>query len=480
MATRLQRSSRWFHVFSTVLLLAIFAAWTQNRDRPLINHHGQDEAQWIAAAENYDRYGIWTLRLQAVVTPYPATLAESKVYQTGPPGLMLTTYAAWALFGRTPFAARLAPLFFCMIGVAALLTLARRLYGNEVALLALFFIGFTPLMVYYSGNINFEQFLLPFLVLGLILYRRWHVTEQGLLAFSILNFLAVWYSPFWFIVLGLLTIHAGLTVGWNRAIRLWPAWLVALVSMGTVIALAAWYNPNYLAVLQDGMNRRAVRLDDGSLSLAALLEYVQRYVWLGTPIVTLLAAVGLWNLRRRPRPVSDRWYPAIMAGTTLIYNGVFWRATRLIVYFPFFAILALCLWGAVGGWSLWIRRRDWQWRSILMLLVAAFFFGSWYWSRLLHNIQELPPEVVAWGEQVQTVTGDRDLVATNLWENLDLLEYHLRRRVAYQVSPGEVAADDATEWAAYLYCGVDAPDWLTSTAVYIDPSNDCYLVDLEP
>lgn len=479
MPSRLGHSPKHFLAYSTVLLLAVFAVWIQNRDRPLINHLASDEAQWIAAAENYDRYGIWTVRLQPVVAPYPATLAESRVYQTGPPGLTLTTYVAWALFGRTPFAARLAPLYFCMVGAAALAALARRLYGREVAILALFFVGFTPLMVYYSGNVNFEQFLLPLLLLGLILYRQWLVTQHGLWVLTLLSFAAIWYSPFWFIALGLLTIHAWWTVGWRRAIRLWPVWLAAVMSIGIIVGLAAWYNPNYLAVLQDGMDRRAVSLGDSSFSAATLLDYLQRYAWLGTPIVVLLAGIGLWNLHRRPRPASDRWYPAIMFGTTLTYNAVFWKASALTYYFPFFAIIALCLWGAFGGWALWIRRSDWLWRSILMFLLATFLFGSWHWSRFLHNIQELPPEVLVWGEQVQESVSDREVVATNLWNNGYLLDYHLRRRVEYQILPAGVLSDTPGDWAAYLYCGMDAPEWITGTAFYTDPTNNCYLVSLK-
>jgi 4-amino-4-deoxy-L-arabinose transferase-like glycosyltransferase len=133
-------------------------------------------------------------------------------YGHHPPGLGLLLAGWFRLTGHDgPGAARALAAGFHLVSAVLVFGLLARLYAGPPALLAGFAFAVVPMSAYFGKMVNFEPFLLPFVVGVVVAYWRW--AEGG--------------NPRW------LALAASLTM--LGALIDWPILLVVLVMAGDAV-----------------------------------------------------------------------------------------------------------------------------------------------------------------------------------------------------------------------------------------------------
>lgn len=475
--------SRRTLTFAALILFATALAWTRDRARPFIGHHDSDSIYWIAAAENYARYGLWDTRLQQIVDPVALPRAEWDVSRHHPPGISLITAAGIAVFGSSALAIRLVPLGASWIAAALLFRLAQALYGDAVALLALAAFGLTPLMIYYSAKIGHEQYTLPLMLAALLVARR-DQTRPGLpAAIFALGLVGGFISWAWFLFLALLAAYILKTRGRRSVMRLGALWAGGIAGGIGLLALFAWQMPDFAGVLAEAFTQRAANSNQLPVTLAGWLRTVPpTLIWLPTPVVGTFAILGL---RRRARG-AGRGLLVVPALTALIYCLVFWQATYYHDYLIYYLVPPLCVWASVG--FLRVLHAYGQpprplWRAALALVIVPLLASSLRGAQRLYTIDTYP-ERYTWGQIAAAATRPDELIITNLPVSGHHIAYYARRALRDGVPPEEVLSPArAADWGFYIFFqkrNIPLPEWLQSLAYQYDPAGNCYLIDLKP
>lgn len=128
---------------------------------------GYGGAFFSIAARNYLRYGYLATGLLPVITP--AGPPSPPVYYTHHPPLFgLAVSASFAVFGEHEWSARLVPLSCSAVSLGLLFHLARRFYGERVALLTLAIATTLPLDAHLAAHVDVQGSMLLALVLAAI------------------------------------------------------------------------------------------------------------------------------------------------------------------------------------------------------------------------------------------------------------------------------------------------------------------------
>ncbi|MCP5303645.1 MAG: glycosyltransferase family 39 protein [Pseudomonadales bacterium] len=458
-----------------LLLLCIFGVWTQQRTRPFIGHDDWDNIIWVSAAKNYQRYGIIDTKLAQILNPYPTSDENWVINSHHPPGISLITYASINAFGDSEFVARMTPIWASLLAAALLYRFTRQLYGNEMALLALFFFGFTPSMVYTSAKIGHEQYTLPLMLLSLnLLLRPSHYRQQTLIFIGLAGGIISWA---WYLFVGLVGLYS-----WRNFKSLKN---IQGLGVGTAISLCLLgilyiTQSDSIAQLWDGFMNRTANTSDYPVNWVVILNLVTRFFWLPTPVVTLFAL--LWLRTNKPS------LEAIVALTALIYNAVFWQASLTHDYLLYYLFAPLSIWGALGFHQLLYRYgRPPQrlWGIIHVVLLGLFLLGSYRWSsRLFAN--DVIPRRYEWGIQARHATEEGEIIVTNLVASGPHISYYANREVLFEKAPEEVFnLEHPLTWGFYIYCvdqGDKPAEQLMEYPYTIDQNKNiiCYLVDLNP
>lgn len=468
-----------------LLLVAITAAWTRTRTRHFIGHHDWDTVTWVSVAENYQRYGLIETRLQQISTPFRTDKEHWTTYQTHPPGISIITYFGIELFGNTEFTARIPPILASLVAAALLYLLARQIYGTETAILGLFFFGFTPVMIYFSGKIGHEQFTLPLMLAGLILYRRQKTPHTTLLLISIVGGFIGWM---WYLFAGLLGLYTLRRYKWGGVRQTWSIWTGTAVAGFGIIALYLWQNPDHFQELWDAATLRVANTNNEPITLSKwILMIGSRLLWLPTPVVTLFAILALIQIQRGKLNVSTEhnllFIPALV---TIIYGAVFWQATYIHNYYLYFLFAPLSIWGAVGFWYLrHVHGRPPKpiWRLVFSILLIAFLVGSYRWADALFTT-DLGEQRYTWGISAAKATQPGEVIVSNLPKYGPHVGYYARRSVSYEIEVDQVISSTRpASWGFYIYCVKEddpIPQWLNDYSYEFDDIGICYLIDLIP
>jgi 4-amino-4-deoxy-L-arabinose transferase-like glycosyltransferase len=471
----------------TLLFLAVAFAWTRDRTRPFIGHHDEDDVNWVSAAENYRRYGLWETRLQPIMNPVRVPRQAWSVNQHHPPGISLITYAGLELFGSHEFAVRMVPLAASAVAAALLFRLARRWYGTSTALLGLFFFAFTPLMIYYSAKIGHEQYTLPLMLLTLILYpRRLSPSAKAGGGLPIVLFALGLGGSFiswaWLLFLALLALYTLAVHGRRGLRRSWPLWAGGVGGAVGIIALMAWQQSTFASTLRGAFEERTTNAAGASISLSAWLRTVPPTVlWLPTPVVTAFALLGLHHHRW----TADRGLLAVLALTGAIYSLVFWKATYYHDYLIYYLVPPLCVWASVGfqkALYAYGQPPKLLWRGALGLALVTFGISSAHSAARLFATDTFSQRYL-WGITAARATGPDEVIVTNLPEIGAHLGYYARRSVQDGIPPDQVISDTRpAEWGFYIYFqrrDQGPPAWLDSFTYQYDRASGCYLIDLK-
>jgi 4-amino-4-deoxy-L-arabinose transferase-like glycosyltransferase len=264
------------------------------------------------AARNHLRYGYAATHLLPVVTaegpPSPAVY-----YTNHPPLFELLVSASFGLFGVHEWAARLVPLVFSLVSLGLLVHLARRFYGDRVALLTLMIAATLPLEAHLATHVDVQGSVLLALVLATVTCLASRRYAAAVACFTLAAGVD-WPALYLPVLLAV--------VPWPFDPRR-PRWLTAglLVYAGILfVVLASWLSGPHaiLSLLHD--RALAFRSDQGRpFDLAGWIHLVVgTYLWeLCTPAV--LVALVIWSVWRVPALVH-RPHPERLALLLLLFG----------------------------------------------------------------------------------------------------------------------------------------------------------------
>ncbi len=346
----------WLPLIALVAALAVvIAVWVSIDRRPPESDH----------ANHLER----ALRCQRILadgapSPLRAILLESSFY---PPLVTCLAGLLYFVAPVVPMTAQAVMVAFLALGVAALFGLGRRLFDVETGLLAAFFFGTAPFVVFSLTNFQLDLPLSTMVALALYLLARVEAFSRWpwCVALGVVLGLGMLTKP----TFATYVLPAML---WTA----WPAWRapdrrrrltllgVALV-VATTLALP-WYGPRLVGLPMQVLNRsfkQAAEVGQAeALTPAGLLFYprvfMPQFGFLAAPLFTW----GLWALRKKGGARAYLWLSTLVP--FLVYSLI--QNKNLRYTLPIIPAAALVT--AVGVQSL---PRSWRQAVIWGCLAAG-------------------------------------------------------------------------------------------------------------
>jgi hypothetical protein len=140
------------------VLLVYGIGLTRNFAAPWTGLHDWNGAFFSELARNLLRYP-WEIHhgmpIVGVGEQVPPP-AERSIYATHPPGLVWLVAVSFSLLGESEWAARLVPIVASLASLLLLVSLVKRRYGSEVAVLAGLVYALLPMAVFYGRMVDHE------------------------------------------------------------------------------------------------------------------------------------------------------------------------------------------------------------------------------------------------------------------------------------------------------------------------------------
>gem|GEM_PF-4878897 len=517
--SRLRRS-----LLIAAILLCGFAVWTATVTRPFVGHFDLMDAKWTVHAENTLRYGLIGVRFGDVYNVAPTTPDRFLYGNFHPPMITDLLLPGRALLGPHELATRITPLFITALAAAAIALLAERLFPGSGPL-ALFFAVFTPVVAYYSNIITQEGVNLLWIALALWCYSHWLEDERprwrnGLVVLALLG---GWTDWVYYLFVAYMLIHAALTIGRRRALRLWPQ-VAAVGVVGLLyVGVSLWQMPDFFARFLGGVTMRLT--DTATPSAGGSTGYPGFWGYLGvmavrlfqvfTPILILLAVLGgrrAWKSRGgspQRTPGAQRNIPSVAASaaqmslpllplaTTLTFMLVLQREAHYIHDFLVLHLtIPLALYGAYGYRSVLYRfgKPSFVGRALLSVLLLLFLYSALSYLDVYRNY-DYRPERAAWGLAIRPYVQPGEHIAGNVTASAEnhrlafglTLAYYAGTDARWNVPPEAVLSGEA-EIDFYVYCPptLDDPDAprelpaaLAERAVSLFERDGCWFLDLK-
>lgn len=240
-------------------------------------------------------------------------LGPALSYLDHPPFVAWMIAAGRAMAGDNPLGIRLGTLVGGIVGPLALWRTARLMFGNQVARRAVWFSLAMPLLA--AGGVIITPDTPSVLFWG---FAAWalaelHVTRNA-------NW---WLLVGLFAGLGLLSKYTNLFVGvaialwlallpanW-RWFRSWQLWAGSLLAALFTLPVVVWNAHHQWASFAKQFGRAAA--SDG-LSARYLAEFLGAYLALASPLIAVLAVVGLWKVVSRAAQERDQACAMVAAG----------------------------------------------------------------------------------------------------------------------------------------------------------------------
>jgi hypothetical protein len=221
------------------------------------------------------------------------------------------------VFPVVPLTAQAVMLGFLAVALAAVLALGRRLFDVDTGLLAAFFLGTAPFVVFSLTNFQLDLPLMAAVALALWALMRTEAFSRGgwSVAFGVaLGLGMLTKPPFAAYVLppALWALWSAATAA-DRRRRLWRLALALVI--GCALTLP-WYGPRLLGLPMQVANRSFKQAAESghaeAFTSTALLYYPRVFQPQFGALAGLLFVWGLWALRRRREARAPLWLAAIV------------------------------------------------------------------------------------------------------------------------------------------------------------------------
>ncbi len=214
-------------------------------DATVIGWHSWRQADTAAMARNFHDYGESVLYPRADWGGGDYVETEFQAY----------TYLVAAIYNVTGVheaVGRVLSILFALAAIAGLYFLARRFYGESVALITATVYAVLPLTMYYGRAFMPESMMLSLIIWGFYYFDRWRESAQwthAVAAWVLLTLAVLLKIPTLYIGLPLLFIASTYRGGLPAALRSIWLWIFAAALVGVT---ALWYSHAYSLFLQTG------------------------------------------------------------------------------------------------------------------------------------------------------------------------------------------------------------------------------------
>ncbi|MDQ7026486.1 MAG: glycosyltransferase family 39 protein [Anaerolineae bacterium] len=463
-----------------VILLGIFALLAVRINVGWYGHHDEN-GRWISTAiRNYALYGADELGYLITTTPGPANPATLRYYVNHPPLIVWTAWLSSEIFGYyesgMPYpdawpkeiSVRLVSIFATMISLSAFYVLCRRLLNPHLALLALIFYGFTPMIAYFGRMPNHEPLALPFIYLFITVFINWirRFTIRRSIILAVLAVSAMWIawaSAFFFATLGLVALIYGKK---KHRIAIIGVGIITLLS---TVAIPLFYDIQRPGAITDLLNAFVFRtsnrtLGRGSASFTIRQFIVQLFVHMVSAMTLAVVVFGTWGLTiaiRRKKSLTRAVIIALLGAPTG-YMLVFRNAFYVHDYYKIFYMPIFIIGTVLAVHQLWLASRRGLGRFARPLVVAILVWSSVLgiiWFVILHQVAKVPDfqEISA---ILPNYSQETDIILTNLADVHPSIDYYTYRTLVYGIAPQDaiLQAETDTRSIKYLYCAINDDD----------------------
>jgi 4-amino-4-deoxy-L-arabinose transferase-like glycosyltransferase len=315
----------------------------------------------------------------------------------------------YKLFGEHTELARLLNLGFFTLTALTFFHLARRLYDQRIALLAVFFYSVTPLLTYFSRTLQPDAMMLLGLTAGLYFFIRWtdHDRWQDLAISALGIGVALTVKPLNVFMAAPLFYLCFNKFGWKLFIKpqLWAYGAVVLAP------LLIWYVYSYSLWIEHGNTLyraySAISFEwlwNPEVFPAPLLaingrSFFEQLLWrffflIATPGAIIFLGLGVWSVFRERQYLLMSWLGGFVAVML-----VFAYQHRAHDYYQMPLALILSMLMAKGVFDYLKAPRSPRVLALILLAVYLPCGAWWYWK------QDLEGQVADWWRVLFVVGG---------------------------------------------------------------------------
>jgi hypothetical protein len=394
-------------------------------NEPFTGLHDWQSAFMSTAAHNHLRYGYTTTRLGVVENGDVVPAAWFRYDPDHPPLVPILVSLSFRVFGEHEWSARLVPIVLTLGSTVLVYLLGNALAGPRLGLVSAFVYAFLPMNSYFGRMVSHEAPTSFFALAMALGYLYWHRTRRpryfGLaLSAFVLGALCDW--PAYYLA-GILPLHHVVSGGRHRTWKVFVFPITAILLFGLHLAHVYWLRgPVGLTYLGSKFLFRTKLEVTPALEALGITPSAATFTWseflikglnqadiLFTPVVLVLAVLGLYDLIRRRGVVgsSDRLFLLALLLFGITNVALFPQAAWQHEYTLFYCSAPLALLAGTGALSLgWEAPR----LRALGILGVLFVLAALLRTRTLyrlhnHDISRLAPLVKQHtrpGEQVMT------------------------------------------------------------------------------
>lgn len=451
----------------TAILAASAFAQSRGMRQPMTTYRDGNGVSQARIAWNYERYGLWENRLIPIFDKSPSPeltpifrikyseneffhlIGDKVVMAHYPPTLSLTLYAAFKVFGFSPFTTRLVPIVVTLLTLLVFFLAARRIFDPATALIAVFLFALSPIVLAYGQMPDTIIFSLLSFLSALYFTLVWEQTRKARHLAGVLFSIMFGCSYGWFpyFLVPLLTGHH---LFFRRGRFSWAYFLgvpaAAALVLASFVAYLFWaIGPT---ALHDWLSAYASRRGDVIMVnetqyaittfqflKTMLLRIPFHYTW----PVFLCAAAWLLGMRNRPE-----WRPgAHRAGALLVMLGfgvfpmlMFKQGAYIHGFYSYLFGPAVCLCAAV----LLNRalRMSWIPRILAGAAAALFLIGTFPRTQTITSYLSIE-KAIKFNDFLDTVAGDNTVIVqdvfnlhTLLWSSTFIDSFVLQNELSHE------------------------------------------------
>jgi hypothetical protein len=415
-----------FHLVALGAVLALATVLLcHDITEPFTGLHEWQSAFLSTAARNHLRYGYAATRFGVVENEDVVPVEWFRYYPDHPPLVPVLVSLSFQLFGEHEWSARLVPIVFTLGSTVLIYLLGSALGGLRVGLLSAFIYALLPMNAYFGRVVSHEAPTSFFALAMALAYLRWHRTRRPMyfgLAMSALLLGALCGWPAYYLA-GILPLHHVVSAGRHRAWKVFVFPLTAILLFGFHLANVYWLQgPTGLTYLGSKFLFRTKLYLTPGLEALGITPAAVTFTWgeflvkqleqadnLFTPVVLILAALGLSDLirRRRGATSSDPLFLMALVLFGVAHVAIFPQAAWQHEYSLFYCSAPLALLAGTAALSLVWKAPQLRVLGILgvLFVVAALSRTRSLYRLHNHDISRLAPLVKQYtrpGEQVVT------------------------------------------------------------------------------
>lgn len=445
------------------------SAFVQSRGmhRPMTTYRDGNGVSQARIAWNYEKYGLWKNRLIPIFDKSPApeltpifrlkyleneffhVIDDKVVMAHYPPTLSLTLYAAFKIFGFSPFTTRLVPIVVTLLTLFVFFLTVRRISGETTALMAAFLFAMSPIVLAYGQMPDTIIFSLLSFLSALYFTLVWEETRKKRHLAGVLLSIVFGCSYGWFPYF-LVPLLAGRHLFFRKGKFSW-AYFAGVPATATLV-LASFVGYLFWALgpaaLHDWLSAYSSRRGDVIMVnetqyaittfqfvKTMILRIPFHYTW----PVFLTAVVWLWGMRKRAA-----WRPGRnITGALLVMLGfgvfpalMFKQGAYIHGFYTYLYGPAVCLCAAIMLEK--TLRMSWLPRALAAATVIIFLVGTFPRTKTITSYLSIE-KAIKFNDFLDQVADDKTVIVqdvfnlhTLLWSSTFIDSFVLQNELSHE------------------------------------------------